>query len=304
MTWHDDGRRLRRLIEALQHRGEHALRRAEDASRAPDVGRVDAADIGGLLRRPLGCRLAQLVEADGVGGEVIGIRPPVLEHLVNERHHECQIRARLDREMHIGPARGGRLSRIDHHQLRRAGAAETVEHARPQHGLSRRHVVSIEEQRVAFVDVLVAPGLTVRAECLLQGCGRRRRAQAGIAVHVRGSDACLADHSECVVLLEEQLAARVEAMAERADLVEERLAAGDDKLHRLVPARRLEPTVAPDHRCRQAIRILDALPARVEALRAQPTAIDRIILSAADADHATILDGDVAPAPVAAQHTG
>ena len=32
--------------------------------------------------------------------------------------------------------------------------------------------------------------------------------------------------------------------------------------------------------------------------------VDRVIRSAADADHATILDGDVAAAPVAAQHTG
>jgi hypothetical protein len=73
-----------------------------------------------------------------------------------------------------------------------------------------------------MVDVAVGRGLAVGAEAGLQRGGRRGRAQPRVAVHVRRADAGLPDHRKRVVLLEEQLAARVEAeMAPTAGTVEQ-----------------------------------------------------------------------------------
>ena len=59
----------------------------------------------------------------------------------------------------------------------------------------------------------VRPGLPVGAEARLERRRGGRGAEPRVAVHVRRADARLADHRERVVLLEEQLAARVEAEA-------------------------------------------------------------------------------------------
>lgn len=67
-----------------------------------------------------------------------------------------------------------------------------------------RHVVAVEEDRVATVDVLVRAGLAIRAKGLLEGRSRSGGAEPGVAVHVRGAHAGLPDHSQRVVLLKEE----------------------------------------------------------------------------------------------------
>ena len=127
---------------------------------------------------------------------------------------------------------------------RRVRAATPVEHAHPQHGLGLGAVVAPQRDGVAVVDVGVGAGLAVGPEARLQRRGRGRRAQPGVAVHVRRADAGLADHGERVVLLEEQLAAGVEA--EAAPAARRRRAAA-------ATARRCGPSPCPS-RSRRARR--------------------------------------------------
>jgi hypothetical protein len=72
--------------------------------------------------------------------------------------------------------------------------------------------VADEEQRVADVDVGVRAGIAVGAEALDQGPLRRRRAEARIAVEMWCADPGTRQHRERVVLLGEELSARIEAV--------------------------------------------------------------------------------------------
>ena len=131
--------------------------------------------------------------------------------LVPGRGARCTVAARA-----TGVRRGS--TQID---LRRVRAGQPVEDAGPQHGLGLGHVVPVERDDVGVVDVGVGAGLPVAGEGLLQRRGRRGRAQPGVAVDVVGADAAVRDQAERVVLLEEQLAGRVEADRARALLVEQ-----------------------------------------------------------------------------------
>ena len=78
-----------------------------------------------------------------------------------------------------------------------------------------------EREGVGVVDVGVGAGLAVAAERLLERLRRGRGAQPRVAVEVVGADAGAGDDRERVVLLEEQLAARVEADRARPLVVEQ-----------------------------------------------------------------------------------
>jgi hypothetical protein len=66
------------------------------------------------------------------------------------------------------------------------------------------------QERVAVLDVGIGAGLAVAAEALLQRLAGGRSAQPRVAVEVVRPDAAAGDERERVVVLEEQLPARVE----------------------------------------------------------------------------------------------
>src|SRR6185437_15990164 len=101
---------------------------------------------------------------------------------------------------------------------------------------------------------------------------------------------------------EEQLPAGVEADAERARVAQDAPALLDDAAHRLVPARGPQLPVVPHQRSGEPIPAARPRPGAVQTLRAQPAAVDGVRPRAPDADHAAVLDGDLAAAAVAAQH--
>ncbi len=128
-----------------------------------------------------------------------------------------------------------------------------------------------------MVDVGVRAWLPVAAERRLQRGARRRRAQPRVAVHVRRPDSRLADHRERVVLLQEELARRVEAeAAPPAGRVEQRPRALDDASHRRLPIARDQPAVFAQERLRQPVGRVVGLPA-VHVLGIQAAAIDRSV---------------------------
>lgn len=176
-----------------------------------------------------------------------------------------------------------------------------VQHPGPQHGLGLGHVVAEQEQRVTRVDVGVTAGLAVRAETLLHRRGGRGGAQAGVAVHMRCSQARLADHREGVVLLQEQLPTGVETVRQRSGLVQQLPRPPHDQTHRGVPIGLHQFATASHQGTEQPVRAAP-LPGTVESLGAQPPVVDHITRPPADPDHAAVLDRDVTGTAVTAQH--
>ena len=220
---HRGGRRLVRLVEPLQHRGQHTAALAEDPRCCAQVIGFNAADVGDVL----GCvrvdGFAELVDAEGVLAYPRLVHPVMDEQLAHEPVHQGQVGAHTRRQMDTASTYrllGHRGSPgVDADDAGRVLAAGAVEDPGPQHGLGLGHVVAVEEDRVAVLDVGVGPGLPVGAERFLEGSRAGRGAQACVAVHVWGPETGLPDHREGVVLLQEQLPRGVEAVTERPLLV-------------------------------------------------------------------------------------
>jgi len=210
--------RLVRLVEALEHRGQDILALAENTGRPAKVLRVDPTDLLDLLGAVGVNDAAQLVHADRVRQHPVVLDPAVLEQLARQTVHQGQVGA--DSRRQVNPAGAPGLLRhggepwVHADQPRRRLAAGPVQDAHPQDGLGFGHVVAEQEDCVAVLDVGVRAWLAVGAEGLLEGGRCRRRAQAGVAVHVRRPQSCLPDHPQRVVLLDEHLTRRVEAMGE------------------------------------------------------------------------------------------
>lgn len=288
------------LVETLQHGGQQPFGGAQEPGGRPQVGERDVAHLRDLLRRVALELLLQLVEADGVGVDVVAVDPAVPHDLVQQPVHQHHIGAGPGCEVHGGRARHRRLPRVDADDRRGVRAGEPVEHPGPQHTLGLGHVVPVQGDHVGVVDVGVRPRLTVAREGLLQRRGRRRRAQPGVAVHVVGADAAVSDQRQRVVLLEEELTGGVEADRTRTAFGQQLLRAPGDGVHRRVPVRLHERTVAPDQRCGQPIRRMVRLPAE-QVLRTEPAVIDPVDRPAPHAHDAPVLDGDIQPVPVRVQ---
>ena len=91
-------------------------------------------------------------------------------------------------------------------------------------------------------------------------------------------------------------------MGQRPLLLQQRLAAGDDPLHGRVPVRFHQLPVLADQGTGEAVLIAHPLPGGEQAFRPEPAVIDDVHRPATDPDHGPVLDRDVDPAAVAAQH--
>ena len=261
---------------------------------------ISAARVGVVARD----HALEPIEPDRVRIDVRGVVPAVLDDLAQERIHERLVRAVADREMDVGLARHRRRPRIHGEHPRRVGAAPAIEHAHPEHGLRLGDVVTPQRDRVAVVDVAVGARLPVGAEARLERRRRGGRAETRVAVHVRRAEARLADHGERVVLLEEELAARVEPEAPpAAGIRAQLLRALDDAPHRRVPVALDELAALADQRTGEAISGVVGLPA-VEILRVDAAVIDAVDGPPAHADDAAVLDRDVEPVAVGMQDSG
>jgi hypothetical protein len=194
------------------------------------------------------------------------------------------------------------VPRVDGQHRRRVRTPAAVEHPHPQHRLGLGHVVAPQGDGIAPVDVGVAARLAVGAEALLQ---RRRRgggAQAGVAVHVGRPDAGLPDHAQRVVLLQEQLAAGVEADPVVAVRLGQRGPHPvDDDAHGLVPPHRHQLSVLADQRCGEAVGGVVGLPA-VEILGVDPSVVHPVVGPTPHPDDPAPPDGQVEPVAVGVEH--
>jgi hypothetical protein len=279
---------------------QQPLRRRDDARRLAQGMRIDAAD----LRRDLGRvgldGLLEVVVADRVRVDVAAVDAADVDQLADERVHQREVRPRRRGEMDVGLPGHRRLAWVDADQLRRPRPAPAVEHPHPQHRLRRRDVVPVQADRVGVADVLVAAGLSVAAEGLLERLAGRGRAHSRVAVEVVGADARAPDERLRRVLLEHQLTAGVTAERRRAALGKQRFRAFHDETHGGVPVGRLQFALTPHQWPRQAVRAGVGLPAE-EVLGAEPAAVDAVLRAPAHADDPPVLDGDVHRVPVGVQ---
>ena len=304
---HRGGCRLVRLIEPLQHRGQHTAALAEDLRCCAQVVGCNAADVGDVL----GCVrvdcFAELVDADGVLAYPRVVHPVMDEQLAHEPVHQGQVGAHARSQMDTASTYRLLSDRgspgVDTDDAGRVLATCAVEDPGPEHGLGLRHVVAVEEDRVAVLDVGVGARLPVGAERFLEGSRAGRGAQACVAVHVGGPEPGLPDHREGVVLLEEQLARGVEAVTQRTLLVQESLRHLDDAAHRGVPVGLDQFAVLPDEGPGETVRRGGPRGAAVQALRPKTPVTDGVTCSSTNPDHPAVLNRDVGAAPVAAQQT-
>lgn len=209
------------LVDALEDGGDQRVGGADQFGGLLDPGGRHVADARRPLGRAVGDPLGQLLEADGVRGDEVPVDPLVPDRLVQQGVEQRDVGAAARREVHgcvPGDLRG---PGVHAQHARRIGPLQPVQQPHPLHGLGLGDVVAEQRDRVGVVEVVVAPGLSVAAEGLLQRLRRRRRAQPGVAVQVVGADAGPGQDRERVVLLQEQLTGRVEADRTRAPLLEQ-----------------------------------------------------------------------------------
>jgi hypothetical protein len=289
-------------VEALQHRRDKPLGLADDARGLAHLRGRDVADLGDPLRRVRIDRLTEGVEPDRARLDVLLVDPAVLEQLALEPVHQRDVGAVPGRQVHVGLLGDRRPAGIDADQPRRVGAAQPVEHSHPQNRLHLGDVVPVDGERVAVVHVCVRPGLTVGAERRLERRGCGRGAETGVAVHVRRAEACLSDHGERVVLLEEELARRIEAeAAPAAGALEQLLRAVHDPAHGGVPVRLDERPMLAHERAREPVRRVVGLPA-VQVLGIQTPMVDSVDRATAHADDPVVLHGNVDGVAVRVEH--
>ena len=105
-----------------------------------------------------------------------------------------------------------------------------------------------------------------------------------------------------VVVLEEELAARVEPQRPTARRIEQPPRTLNDEIHRLVPTGLDQLALAAHEWTEQPVGGVVRLPA-VQALRAEPAVVDTVDLAAAHPDDPAVSHTDVKPAPVRAEWT-
>jgi hypothetical protein len=152
--------------------------RAEDAGGRADPLGGHAADPGGPFGRAVAHALAQRLVAHGVRRHEGVVDVPAGDELVQYRAEQRDVRARAERQVHIGLPCRRRRTRVDHDELRRVGSREAVEHPRPQRDLRLGKVVADEEDDLALIDVRVGAGCPSAPSVSFS-------AAAAVAVHSR-----------------------------------------------------------------------------------------------------------------------
>jgi hypothetical protein len=225
------------------------------------------------------------------------------DEFVDDRVEQREVRPGPQCQMQVGLLGDERPARVDGDQLRRVGSCAAIEDPLPQDGLGLGDVVAEARDELRVGDIRVRAGLAVAAEALLQRLAGRRRAQPRVAVEMVAADS-RADHDrQRVVVLDEQLARRVEAVRGRSLLVQQRPRAFHHARHGGAPVALDEPVAVADERTRQTVRRTIGLPAE-EILRPKPAAVDAIGRPAAHADDAPLPHRDVHGIPVGVQDRG
>ena len=207
---------VRRLIEALAIHRQRRRAAAEPAGRLDNVGSFDAADFGNDGRRIIFGDLGERREAIGMGSDVGCIDEVFGDQHVEHAIEQCDVCARLDRQMQVGNLGTFRAARVGDDDLQvRIGGPRVLDIAEDD-GMRHRRVGAGDEDDLGLKDVRVAARRRVGAERLFVAGDGRRHAQPRIGIDVVGADQPLGQLVEDIVVLGHQLAGNVEGHRIRA----------------------------------------------------------------------------------------
>ena len=287
---------LHRVVDA--HRpGDGAPLGARDrASQVTDGVGLDAALGGRPLDGPLREVGEQVVEPVDVAPNGVGI-----DQALGEEHRQHPVE---EGDVPTGPH--GEVGVRDHRRLRDAGIddddagrAALAHDPGHQQRVVVGHVGAPQDEDVGQRQVVVAPGRAVGAEAQLVARHGRRHAQRGVAVVVGEAHAQPDELAQRVELLGHELAGRQHGHRLGAVALEQVVEAGRHPVERLVPGRR----AAVDGGHGEAALGGQHLVLR-QALRAQPTEVDRVVGIALDGHGPAVPHADAHAAADRAVATG
>ena len=159
-------------------------RRRVFARQPADAFGRDAGDLGGPLRGPLLHPLRQLLEADGVGRNVVAVVQPGVDDFVHHRQRERAVGPRSEREPLVGRAGGARTRRVDNDDAPALFARGLDEG--PQVQVARQRVAAPDQDqpRVREVLRLNADGRADRVKVALEAGLRADRARQSAGAHL------------------------------------------------------------------------------------------------------------------------
>ena len=231
-------RPLHAVVDADRRRRERAV----VARQRSHLGRVDAADLGGALGRPLQRALAQLGPAVDVALDVVVVEPVVDDELVHHGERERAVAARQEGDVLVALLGRVGAARVDADQLR-AGALGLLRVA-PEVQVRGDRVAAPDDDQPALgvvLDVHADLGAVGRGERL--AAGRRadrpveqRRAE-GVEEAPGHALALHHAHGPGVAVGDDRLGVGEVGAGDR-------LQARGDVVERLVPAHRHEPAAA------------------------------------------------------------
>jgi hypothetical protein len=264
---------LRRLVDPLRIKRDHARRRAKHPEELCDVALAESG-CERCRRSAAGnasCARQHLVKARGVTFDIIGIERAVL----GEMHEQ----PRKQRGVGAGPHAQEQFSvlgrigaaRIDHDQ---ACAARLLvdHHALEQHRMAPGRVGAHQHEQVGLVEIFIAAGHGVGAKGAAVAGDSGGHAQARIGVDIGRADEPLHELVGDVIVLGQQLAGEIERHRVCAIAGDDVLQAMSDMIERIAPGDTLQHALATDHRMEQPALERERLAKR-GALRAKSSEI-------------------------------
>jgi hypothetical protein len=215
----------------------------------------------------------------------------VLDDEVDQPVDQCEVRARLDRQVAVGQHRRLRDARVDDDERR----TRVLLQAPAENRVVLGDVGADQQDDVGLLQILVGAWRSVAAERALVAGYRGRHAERGVAVVVRRTDAELHQLAERVELLGDELARADHADRVRTVFLLHRPELRRHHLQRLVPGDALHLAVAAQQRILGAVVGADRVMLR-QPLRAEHAAIHRVVGVAAHAHRLAVLDADEHPA--------
>ena len=224
-----------RLVGAHRPQRHRAAGAGEAVRRLLDELRVDAADGGRALRRPLGRDRARLLPAARVAADEVRVEQAVAVDDVQHRAEQREVGAGAHRQMQVRALRGRRAARVRADDERALALA--VADARPDDRVAGGGVRPEQQEAVGERDVGVRRRRAVEAERAAVAGDRRGHAQARVGVDVVRAEKALGELVDRVVVLGQQLAGDVERDRVGAVLVDDRAQAARDGARARPPSR-------------------------------------------------------------------
>ncbi len=210
---------------------------------------------------------------------------PVERAIVGKmRQQACEQRgvgAGLQTQKQIGIPGGIGAARIDRDNAR-ATLLLVGEHALEQDRMAPRRIGADQHQQIGLVEILIAAGHGVGAECAAMARDRGGHAQPRIGIDIGAADESLHQLVGDVVILGQQLPGEIERHRARAVARDDVLEAVRDVIERVGPGHPLHIALAAaDHRIKQAILKAQRFAER-RAFRAEPSEIGGMLGIARD----------------------